>query len=369
MRKALQTKHAFLRYFLYLNHLFVIFLLLSYFSIYISPLNFWIISLFGMAYPFFLLANLFFVIFWISLLRKYFLVSSIVILLGISIPGKFIQFNLNKNDAEQHESFSVLSFNVHNFSYRSKSGSFDKNIQKNTFAFIESQNADIVCMQEFNYIGENIYASHAQLKQRLGSNNYFFESYFNPKKNKVFGMATFSKFPIINSGIFDLGETRKFGTFIDIIFQTDTVRVYNIHLESISLNLDDYSFVTGTARNDSLKKPNTSKLLSKLQNALIYRTKQVLHLNKHISAAPYPVIVCGDFNEFPNSYNYKNLASGLLDAFVESGSGIGKTFDGNFPAFRIDYILFDPVFTSLEYEEIDVSLSDHYPIEAKLYFK
>ncbi len=366
MLKNPQKKNYIFRYLLYLNYITVIFLGLSYLSVFISPLKFWGISLIGMAYPFIFLVNLLFVIFWLIMWCKYFRISAIAILLGFTLPGKFIQLNFNKNHDMDAQSISILSFNVHNFSHHSKTGSFNKEIQENIFNFIETQDADIVCMQEFSYTGENIYASHAQLKQRLGADNYFFESYFNPKKNRVIGLATFSKLPIINSGIFDLEETRKFATFIDIIYKTDTVRVYNIHLESISLNYADYSFVTGISANDSVAKPNTSKLLGKLKKALVSRTKQVLILKDHISNSPYSVIVCGDFNELPNSYNYKKLSKNLNDAFVESGNGIAKTFNGNFPAFRIDYILFDPIFTSLDYNEINSNLSDHYPIKAKL---
>lgn len=344
-------------------------LALSYLSIYISPAKFWAISIFGMAYPIIIITNLLFILLWIGFRRNYFLISFVAILVGFNLIGKFVQFNLTVKHISPIESISVLSYNVHNFSQKSKKGAFDKNIQHEIFNFIESQNSDIVCLQEFNYIGENIYASHAQLKQQLGSNNYYFESYFNPKKNKVFGMATFSKFPIINSGNLDLAETRKFGTFIDIIQTDDTIRVYNIHLESISLNYIDYSFVTGINTGDSIQKPNTRLLLNKLRKASINRSKQVLVLKNHILNSPYPVVICGDFNELSCSYNYKNLSAGMHDAFVESGSGIGKTFASILPAFRIDYILSDAHFNTFDYEEININLSDHFPIKAKLNLK
>ena len=369
MLTAPQKGNQLFRYLLYLNYLSLIFLLLSYLSIFISPLNFWAISIFGMAYPIILITNLLFVIIWLILKQRCFIISVIVILLGFNLPGKFVQLNLPNPTDKDIKTLSVLSFNVHNFSHESVTGTFNKETQEKIFSFIESQRADIVCMQEFNYVGENIYASHAQLKQRLGSDNYFFESYFNPKKNKVFGLATFSKFPIVNTGIFGLPETRKFGTFIDLLYQNDTIRLYNIHLESVSLSHEDYSFMTSISINDSVQKPNTNLLLGKLKKATLNRTKQVLVLKEHIKNSPYPVIICGDFNELPNSYNYKKLSLGLNDAFVESGFGIGKTFAGNFPAFRIDYILFDPVFHSLKYNEFKLELSDHYPINAKLYFK
>lgn len=369
MKEKPHPENYIYRYLLYLNYIFIIFLGLSYLSIYINPVNFWAISIFGMAYPVLIITNLLFVFLWIGLRKNYFFISFIAIFIGINLIGKFVQFSFVGKQNSPIESISLLSYNVHNFSQKSKEGVFDKGIQHEIFNFIESQNSDIVCLQEFNYIGENIYASHAQLKQQLGSNNYYFESYFNPKKNKVFGMATFSKFPIMNSGYLDLEETRKFGTYIDIIRTDDTIRVYNIHLESISLNYVDYSFVSGISAGDSIQKPNTRLLLNKLHKALINRTRQVVVLKNHLSLSPYPVILCGDFNELSCSYNYRNLSAGMHDAFVESGNGIGKTFASFLPAFRIDYILFDPQFKSFDYEEIKINLSDHYPIKNKLYLK
>lgn len=369
MKEKPHHENYIFRYLLYLNYIIIIFLGLSYLSIYISPVSLWAISIFGMAYPILIITNLLFILLWIGFRRNYFLISFVAILIGFNLIGKFVQFSFIGKQNSPIESISLLSYNVHNFSQKSKKGVFDKNIQHEVFDFIESQNSDIVCLQEFNYIGENIYASHAQLKQQLGSDNYYFESYFNPKKNKVFGMATFSKFPIINSGNLDLPETRKFGTFIDIIRTLDTIRIYNIHLESIRLNYVDYAFVSGISAGDSIQKPNTSLLLNKLHKALINRTKQVDVLKDHISNSPYPVIVCGDFNELSCSYNYRNLSTGMQDAFVESGIGIGKTFASILPLFRIDYILFDQHFKSFDYKEIKINLSDHYPIKTKLNFK
>ena len=357
-----------LRYVLYLNYLAIILLLFSYLSIYISPQDFWAFSLFGLAYPIILFTNFVFILFWLVLRKRHLYYSIIAILIGINLLGKFVQINISGSDKTEIETFKLLSFNAHNFSYNSESGVFDKKIQQATFEFIEKQNADIVCLQEFNYIGENIYASHAQLKQRLGSDNYYFESYFNPKKNKVFGMATFSKFPIINKGIFEHPETRKFGTFIDVLYQQDTIRVYNIHLESIRLSTQDYSFFTAITPTDSLHKPNTSNLLNKLKTASINRSKQVEVLKEHLANNLYPLIICGDFNEFPSSYNYHVISKGLDDAFIEKGKGIGKTF-GSTAAARIDYILFDPQFNAIDYHENRINLSDHYPISTTLSYK
>jgi endonuclease/exonuclease/phosphatase family metal-dependent hydrolase len=85
-----------------------------------------------------------------------------------------------------------------------------------------------------------------------------------------------------------------------------------------------------------------------------------------IEQSPYPVIICGDFNDTPSSYTYHQLSEGLIDAFKESGNGIGHTYGGALPSFRIDYILHDERFKSTRFNTIRSKFSDHYPITTSL---
>jgi endonuclease/exonuclease/phosphatase family metal-dependent hydrolase len=78
--------------------------------------------------------------------------------------------------------------------------------------------------------------------------------------------------------------------------------------------------------------------------------------------SPYPVIVCGDFNDTPNSYVYHKLADGMTDAFMESGAGFGNTYLGKVPSFRIDYIFHDATFHSRNFRRESVRFSDHFPV-------
>ena len=82
--------------------------------------------------------------------------------------------------------------------------------------------------------------------------------------------------------------------------------------------------------------------------------------------SPYPVIVCGDFNDPPSSYTYKRISYNLKDGFVESGSGVAKTYKGLIPLLRIDYILFSKKFRSEQFQTIRQNLSDHFPVMSKL---
>ena len=79
------------------------------------------------------------------------------------------------------------------------------------------------------------------------------------------------------------------------------------------------------------------------------------------------MIVCGDFNDVPNSYAYARIGQGLKDAFREKGNGCSRTFSQISPTLRIDYILFDPAYNAYQYDCIQRVLSDHFPIMATLY--
>ena len=86
----------------------------------------------------------------------------------------------------------------------------------------------------------------------------------------------------------------------------------------------------------------------------------------HIQKSPYPVIVCGDFNDTPVSYAYRQVRGNLKDAFVESGWGISNTYNGVLPSIRIDYILFDQKIKAVNYNRDKVIFSDHFPVHCQL---
>ena len=76
---------------------------------------------------------------------------------------------------------------------------------------------------------------------------------------------------------------------------------------------------------------------------------------------PY-LIIMGDFNDTPISYAHRTIQGDLVDAFAESGRGMGVTYNQNFFWFRIDNILHSPNMTAFNCSVDKVSYSDHYPL-------
>ena len=373
MQKTVQKKHfSFLTgLFLLLNGFAVLLLLLAYLSVYINPESFSIIAFFGLGYPIILGINILFIVFWAFVKLRYGIISLVFILLGWNHIGRLVQINSSTEIDKDLEQVKILSYNIQNFVKENTSStkyiqSFE-NQQKIT-EFIVDQKSDIICLQEVLYDKEDFADFSNQLGKKLNCQNTYTRNYYPNRKNKVDALAIFTKYPIIYKGYFEHLE-KTIGIYCDILIQTDTVRLYNLHLASIHFKKEEYDFITEITKQQDQEtfKTNTLKVISKMNVAFIKRGKQTNIITTHISSSPYPIILCGDFNDTPSSFAYRELSKNLKDAFVESGKGFGITYAGeNFPAFRIDYILYDPQFHSGNFQKHKIAFSDHYPISYTL---
>ena len=103
-------------------------------------------------------------------------------------------------------------------------------------------------------------------------------------------------------------------------------------------------------------------MMSRYKRAAILRAEQAEEVVGQIEKSPYPVLLCGDFNEIPQSYAYYIISRGLQDAFKASGRGLGVTYNGRIPALRIDYVMAGPEFEVLGHRIGRARFSDHYPV-------
>lgn len=357
--------------FLLLNSLAVLLLLLSYLSVYINPKNFSIIAFFGLGYPIILGINLLFIILWFFLKLKYCLISILFILLGWNHLGRLVQFNSSHEITEAASQIKMLSYNIQNFVKENTSTTKyieSSEIQQEITKFIKEQKADIICLQELLYDKEDFLQFPDQLGQRFNCPNSFHRNYYPNRKNKIDALVILTKYPVIDNGYFEYLE-KTIGIYCDLLINSDTIRLYNLHLASIHFRREEYDFITDITKqqNQEKFKANTLKIISKMNTAFIKRGNQTNLLTEHISQSPYPVIICGDFNDTPSSFAYRELSKNLKDAFVEGGKGFGITYAGeNFPAFRIDYIFHDIKYTARNFQKHNIPFSDHYPISCSL---
>jgi endonuclease/exonuclease/phosphatase family metal-dependent hydrolase len=322
----------------------------------------WLFAFIGLIYPFVLILNIIFILFWIAFRKWYFVFSLICILLGWNSMKRFFQVQTKHHDSVAKENtLTLLTYNVRLFNYYQ----WDKDTAtwQKIIDYIHSENPDIVCFQEFITLpGTHHDLDH--LKKKMAPLSYSHVYYTDRVIKRInFGIATFSRYPIIHKDFIKFKESLNGSMYSDIIFRGDTIRIYNCHLQSIRLRKDYNDLVDSLIFNYSEKQLDELKdVTTRMKQAYIQRADQVDQLAKHTSTSPYPFIICGDFNDTPVSYTYNKLSKNLKDAFIEAGSGVGNTYRGNLPYVRIDYVFYSPAFTAHHYHTERNKLSDHYPV-------
>ena len=336
------------RFLFLLNWLFAAALLFSYLLPYIPPHTFALLSVFSLGVPFLITANLIFLVFWLFRLKKQLWLSLVVLLLGINHVTSVYEISSSEDLDGQDNVFKVLSYNVRQFNQYGWNKN-DKAIPQKIAEFVKGQNPDLISMQEY-------------FKGEMNIANSFPHRYIKLKeKNAEFGLAIFSKFPIINKGSLDFPtSSNNNAIFADILKDGDTIRVINVHLQSFGVKPDL----------DKLEKQHSKKVFLGMGQTFVRQEKQMNIVIDLIKKSPYPVLVMGDFNNTAYSYIYREIKSeGLFDAYKEAGNGFGQTYDFRFFPLRIDFILAADALEVLSFDNHKVPYSDHYPVTATFALK
>lgn len=326
------------KFIFFTNSLFATALLLAYLVPYISPKTIPTIALLSLIVPFLIISNVLFAIYWLIKLKRQFLVSLIVLAIGFTTLNAF--FKIDEKKVLLNNDVKIMSYNVRLFNlYKWKKENKEETLKSIT-NFITKKTPDIVCFQEFLTTYKNKFNYKYKYVNTDGSN---------------FGQAIYTNYKILNSGSLNFDNTANNAIYIDFIKQKDTIRIYNVHLESLKIQLNKENF----------GEKNSKKLFNRLQINFKKQAAQVEKLIAHEKKSPYKTIICGDFNNTAFSWVYKKLKGNKTDAFVEAGKGFGKSYDYLFPA-RIDFILANNKFTVNNFKTYKVKYSDHFPIMVRL---
>lgn len=353
--------------FLLLNYLVIGLLLVGYLATVVSPVKVPFLTFFSLLFPFIILLNIIAVIFWLFLKKYYFIFSFIVLLVGFNKVTDTFSVAFKKDEILKPADFSIMSYNVRVFDLYN--WSHNKETRNNIFASLRQMRPDVACFQEYYNNSGNYFPVHDSLikNQRF---NYAHINYIAELPNKSkFGIATYSVYPIVNKEEVEFENSQNQILISDIKIKDDTLRVFNCHLESVRFLKEDYQFMDSINKvNEQRRKQGVLGVVTRLSNASKKRSKQADIIKQLIKISPYPVLVCGDFNDVPSSYTYGAVCGGLSDSHKENNVGIGGTYTRFFPSNRIDYILFDQNIQCHEFDRVKLKYSDHYPIIGKYSF-
>ncbi len=333
-------------------------------SIYIDPVQFYLFAFMGYIFPMVWGANIVSLIYWILKRKKQVLIPLLAIVIGWTQWQNSFQWRGKtvEDISTLSRPLTVMSLNVKMFDYYQWSGRAD--LQEKIFDYIRKKNPDVVCLQEFYSTNQKREFTKNYIIARLNSYSYRHIGYIQRNTSgRGFGLATFSKYPIIGRQVLKFENSTNFSIQSDIKVNGVTVRLFNNHLESMRLSSKDINVIGKMKSVDGFENEKGIKTVArKIGRAFKERALQAQMISRHIENSAYPVIVCGDFNDTPVSYVYQKMRGDLKDAFVESGKGFSGTYNGKLPSFRIDYILFDPKFEAYNFERDKLNLSDHFPI-------
>lgn len=336
----------------------------------IDPVRIFFPSLIGFTFPALLLLSFLFGLLYLAMKRKRCLLFFACIMVNYGNIRNFIQFKgssePSKNEWRSAGAFKILTYNVRLFDYYMELGSERGLIKEQLLDFICDQDADIICLQEYYERKAPSFTVEKHLKKA----GYAYSTRTAEKAGIRFGNVIYSRFPIIGEG--SVSDMSRFdAVYADMKIGRDTVRLYNIHLQSYRFDPTDRNFVQNIATSPLSEvdyKDGSMRVLRKIKRATIQRSRQVKDILSHISeSCPVPsAIVCGDMNDQPVSYAYGRFRkSGFDDAFVKAGKGLGQSYKGYYPSYRIDYILFKGNSLLCRYFDTHkVEYSDHRPVSA-----
>lgn len=363
------------RVFIVINIVLCFLFLLACCNSFLLPQKWWFIALLGLTFPFLLVLVAAFTLFWIVFRSKWALLSLAVLLIGYTNIRALVGFHYGKEiQAQKPEgAIRVLTWNVSWFDEQLKADKSRVSYRSKMLEFIDEHKPDVLCFQEYFDPSHKRYpynnkTDFAKLGYPYSVIAYDYTGWRNHWQT---GVAIYSKYPIVDSVHIRYPGPLAYRAAesliaADLNFNGQTIRVFTTHLQSVLFKSNDYRNIeiikTGS---DSVLEASKSLAL-KLARGYQFRSQQVEIVRKQLDSSPHPAIICGDFNDVPNSYTYFNIKGDRKDAFTEAGKGIGRTFSNIAPTLRIDYIMTDKQFEVQQYVRHFVPYSEHYPVIADL---
>ncbi|RYY59161.1 MAG: hypothetical protein EOO05_14170 [Chitinophagaceae bacterium] len=332
---------------------------------FLDPQYFWFIAILGLGFPFLLAVVVLFLI-WRAVQRSRWAWLSVALLLvGFQQVRAVMGFHFFQpafEEVKQQKDLRVLYWNVERWDEPNKYKNGGVSFRRLMLDAVEEKHADVLCLQEFFEPNHSKYfESNLAPLEAMGYNyHFFFPSSEMRNGTQLIGMIILSKFPIVDSIKYSFGHTPHSEGIIyaDLLINGKTLRVMTTHLESS--RMDKYSYMGPEGKPGKITK--ATRMVRKLRNAYTYRSGQAKFVKQQIDQSPYPVLLCGNMGDIPNSYAYFTVKGGLQDAFLKTGAGLGQSFRFKSPTLRLDYVFADPRIKIRQFSTSQSPYSDHFPI-------
>lgn len=358
------------RFIVFCNIIVALLFLLGAYGYWFNPQKFWFIGLLTLGNFYVLLLLIGFLLFWLLAKPKMIFISLAAIALAWNPLRQLVKLRVSSGFELKKEKsqLRIMSWNIEHFEIATHKKNPEKKQQM--LQLINTYHPDVACFQEM--VGnENNPAAINYLPDIAATLQmpYYFYAY-NPKlsydKDHQFGIIIFSKFPFIKKEMISHNPNNYNSIFqyADVAVGKDTVRVFNLHLQSLRFSNEDLQYLDEPNIDNKSNFKNSKNIISKFRTGFAKRRVQSIHVKEEMNKSPYPMVVCGDFNDVPNSFAYHHIGNGLNNAFAAAGTGIGRTYSHIAPTLRIDNIFVDKRFVIHQFARDGKRISDHFPIVA-----
>ena len=339
--------------------------LLSAYGGYIDPERMTSPAIAVLMFPYFAILTLVVSILWLILKRFPMGCIGIAVLLACGPTfTEAVPFRFHGKADEGSRTFKMVTFNcLHMKDVRNRDTESSRSM-----TFLLNSGADFICLQELisydlKYMKP---ASQAQIDSLFQLYPYHSEE---GRKEVRF----FSKYPLRKLD-YQLAKADYYGNFgvYRVYFGSDSLTVINVHLPSFMLSDNERNILHDVAQYKTTKsslKEFEGPLMKKMGKAFQQRSQVSKALAEIAESIEGPMIICGDFNDVPGSWAYRQfIKAGLNDAYAETGFGHLITYNMHLMYFHIDQILYKGGLMPLYVKKGNVNASDHYPLEAEFAF-
>lgn len=327
---------------------------------FVSPEKLWYFSLAALAAPLFYITAVAMMLYWIIRWKWIMAVTLAIFVAGglVYVP-LYYRVNLSKTyeDAKPNRNdIKVLTFNLRHLHQDNWQPSIDS-----VAVLVEQLNPDIICFQEYPASGE--------LRRQADSimRAYNASSAQSIIERSDCAVECFSHYDIIAADSIGGIQGSGVGMWADVKIDSDTVRVYCIHLQTTSVSPTDNNYIT---KREFISDTTREKRFRDMARGLLdnnkIRAQQADCIARYTNECSHPIILCGDFNDVPMSYTYRTISRGLYDTFSRKGHHYAHSYRGMFNMLRIDYIMVSPRFETVAYDIPATNISDHRPVTATL---
>jgi vancomycin resistance protein VanJ len=327
------------------NSIFAFALILSLVIPYIPPKSFPLLSVLSLVVSPLLLINVLFLLYWVLRVKRQMLMSLIVLLICVVQFNAFYRIDLKSAPPLKENSLKVMNYNVRLFNLYNWIP--DQTIPAQISTFILEEDPDIISFQEYS------------TTDKVDLKAYPHKHVVLKKQNPPFGQAIYSKYPIINKGNLNFDSSGNNAIYADVLKGNDTIRIYNLHMQSMQINASDIDFDQEASK----------RLVRRMSQSFIKQQTQAEILEAHIKESPHKTIVMADLNNTAFSYAYRKIKGNKNDAFAKRGKGLGTTYLIKKIPIRIDFIFTDQAFTVNDFQTHTEELSDHFAISSRVSWK